>query len=184
MRGLLLGGAAMAQEAAGDDDGGQIWLQHQRLAHRLHHDRGLDRAGAEAAVFFRERKAEQALFGKLAPDGLAPAALLGAVFLARVEVVAIVQETVDAFLEKPLLLGQIKIHVVYSLRLSMRGDALAPSSPRHPREGGDPVIAGGRRKPRPPRRTGSPAPVRIAHKAEDDSCCCRAARPTTPTPPW
>ena len=40
-----------------------------------------------------------------------------AVFLARVEVVGIVQETVDAFLEKPLLLGQIKIHVVYSLQV-------------------------------------------------------------------
>jgi len=29
-----------------------------------------------------------------------------------VEIVGIVQETVDAFLEKPLLLGQIKIHVL------------------------------------------------------------------------
>ena len=108
--GLLLGRAAMAQEAAADDDGGEIRLQHQRAAHRLHHDHDLGRAGAEAAVFFRERQAEQALFGKLAPDGFAPAALLRHVFLAAIEVVGIAQEALDAFLEKPLLLGQIKIH--------------------------------------------------------------------------
>ena len=108
--------AAMAQKAAGDHDRCQIRLQHQRLADRFHHDHGFDRAGAEAAVVFRERQAEQALLGELAPDGLAPAALFRAVLLARVEIVGIVQETVDAFLEKPLLLGQIKIHVLYSLK--------------------------------------------------------------------
>ena len=111
VRGLLLGRAAMAQEAAADHDGREIRLQQQRLAQRLHHDHGLDRAGAEAAVVFRERQAEQALLGELAPDRLAPAALLGAVLLARLEVVGVVQQPVDAFLEKPLLLGQIKIHV-------------------------------------------------------------------------
>src|SRR5258708_20005545 len=37
--------------------------------------------------------------------------LLG-VFLARFEVVGVGQKTVDAFLEKPLLLRQIKIHVL------------------------------------------------------------------------
>ena len=113
MRGLLLGRTAASQEAAADHHGGQIRLQQQRLAQRLHHDHGLDRAGAEAAVVFRERQAEQPLFGELAPDRLAPAALLRAVFLARIEVVGVVQEPVDAFLEKPLLLGQIKIHVIY-----------------------------------------------------------------------
>ena len=61
----------------------QIRLQHQRLAERLHHDHGLDRAGAEAAVVFGERQAEQALLGELAPDGFAPAALLRHVLLAR-----------------------------------------------------------------------------------------------------
>ena len=91
VRGLLLGRAAMAQEAAADHDGRQIRLQHQRLAERLHHDHGLDRAGAEAAIGFRERQAEQALLGELAPDGLAPAALLLLVFLARIEIVGVGQ---------------------------------------------------------------------------------------------
>ena len=120
MRGLLLGRAAVAQEAAADHHRRQIRLQHQRLAERLHHDHGFDRAGAEAAIGFREGKPEQALLGELAPDGLAPAALLLHVFLARIEIVGVGQETIDAFLEKPLLLGQIKIHVVYSSVYSMR----------------------------------------------------------------
>ena len=44
-------------------------------------------AGAEAAIVFRERQAEQALFGELAPDAFAPAALLRHVFLALLEIV-------------------------------------------------------------------------------------------------
>ena len=82
VRGLLFGRAAMAQEAAAEHHGGQIRLQHQRLAQRFHHDHGFDAAGAEAAIVFGERQAEQALLGELAPDALAPAALLRHVFLA------------------------------------------------------------------------------------------------------
>ena len=115
--GLLLGRTAAAQEAAADHDGCEIGLQHQRLAHRLHHNHGLDRAGAEAAVLFRERQAEQALFGEFVPGALAPAALLRHVFLALVEIVGTAEQTVDTFLEKPLLLGQIKIHFTYILIL-------------------------------------------------------------------
>ena len=84
---------------------------------------------------------------------LAPAALLRHVFLARVEIVGIGQQTVDAFLEKPLLLGQIKIHFVSSYSsiinsachsgmrplgagpesISRRGDRVARSALRMPR---------------------------------------------------
>src|SRR5438445_6006922 len=101
----------MAQEAAADHDGGEIRLQHQRLAERFHHDHGFDRAGAKAAIGLRKGQTQQALLGELAPDGLAPAALLLLVLLARIEIVGVGQQTVDAFLEKALLLGQIKIHV-------------------------------------------------------------------------
>ena len=100
----------MAQKAATDHDSCEIRLQHQRAAQRLHHDHGLDRAGAKAAIGFRERQPQQALLGELAPDGLAPAALLLHVFLALLEVIRVGQEAVDALLEKPLLLGQIEIH--------------------------------------------------------------------------
>jgi hypothetical protein len=84
---------------------------YQRLAERFHHDHGLDRTGAEAAVGLGEGQTQQALLGELAPERFAPAALLLHVLLARIEVVGIRQQPVDAFLEKPLLLGQIKIHV-------------------------------------------------------------------------
>src|SRR5260221_3214026 len=122
MRRLLFGRAAVAQEAAANHDRGQIRLQHQRLAERFHHDHGLDRAGAEAAVVFGKGKAEQALLGELAPDGLAPAALLLHVFLALLELVSVVQEAVDAIFQEPLLLGQIEIHF----------SSLSPSYPNSP----------------------------------------------------
>src|SRR5262249_41358146 len=111
-------------------------LQHQRLAERLHHDHGLDRAGAEAAIVFGERQAQQALLGKLAPDGLAPAALLLLVLLPRIEIVGVGQETVDAFLEKALLLGQIKIHVGSSLKNSIWATPLPSFRSSPPRRRG------------------------------------------------
>ena len=155
----------MTQEAAADHDGCEIRLEHQRLAERFHHDHGFDRAGAEAAVGFRERKTEQALLGELAPGSLAPAALLFHVFLAGVEVVRIGQQTIDAIFEEPLLLGQIKIHFSYSLRLSEFGGhpRLVRNCAQGMRGSSTPRRLG---ESRPPRRTGSPA------FAGDDSCGC------------
>ncbi len=100
----------MAEEAAGDHDSRDIRLQHQCLAERFHDDHGLHGAGAEAAVFLGEGKAEQALLGELAPDRFAPAALFLHVFLALLELVGIGEQPVDAIFEEPLLLGQIEIH--------------------------------------------------------------------------
>src|SRR5213076_733417 len=82
-----------------------------------------EKGGWSKAVW--SKLAQQALLGELAPDGLAPAALLLLVLLARIEIVGIGQQTVDAFLEKALLLGQIKIHVRYFLRITK----FSPSCP-------------------------------------------------------
>ena len=49
-------------------DGGEIGLDHERAAERLHDDHGLDRAAAETAVGFGEGQAEQAEIGELRPD--------------------------------------------------------------------------------------------------------------------
>ena len=46
-----------------------------------------------------------------------------------VEVVGVAQQPLDAFLEKPLLLGQIKIHVSVSPKIRA-GDAIAPAVAR------------------------------------------------------
>src|SRR6185312_12121135 len=121
----------MAQEAAADHDSSEIGLEHQSAAERLHHDHGFHAAAAEAAILLGKRQAQQALFGELAPDGLAPAALLLHVFLALLEIVGVGQETVDALLEKTLLLGQIEIHFRYSPRYSLLRHGRA--CPGHPR---------------------------------------------------
>ncbi len=126
MRGLLRRRAAAAQEAAAEDNRGDIGLHDQRLAERFHHDHGFDRAGAEAAIVFRKRQAEQALLGELAPDGFAPAALLRHVFLARLEIIGIAEQPVDAFLEKALFLGEIEIHIYpgfYVVRAGQKREA-------------------------------------------------------------
>jgi hypothetical protein len=122
----------VAQEAAADHDRGQIRLEHQRLAERFHHDHGLDTAAAEAAIGLREGQAEQALLGKLAPDGLAPAALLLHVFLAALEIIGIGQQAVDAVLEKPLLLVQIKIHFFASSYPKLSGFVIPGRAQREP----------------------------------------------------
>src|SRR5439155_24519413 len=106
-----------------------------------------DRTGAKAAIGLLKRQAQQALLGELAPDGLAPAALLLLVLLARIEIVGVGQQTVDALLEKALLLGQIKIHVLYFLRLtnSSHARASAPHSRSSSPRRRDPVITGASR---------------------------------------
>ena len=56
-----------AQQPAAEHHGGEIRLQHQRAAERLHHDHGLDRAAAEPAIVFGEGQPEQAELGVLRP---------------------------------------------------------------------------------------------------------------------
>ena len=55
-------------DPAAEHDGLEIGFERQRLAELLHRDHGLDRAAAETAVLLRERRAEQAHFGVVAPE--------------------------------------------------------------------------------------------------------------------
>src|SRR6202035_1557787 len=103
----------MTQQPTADDHRREVRLDHERAAQRLHYNHGLDRAGAEATVALCERQAEQALLGEAAPDRLAPAARLFHVFLARIEIIGVAEQPIDAFLEKPLLLRQIEIHFCF-----------------------------------------------------------------------
>ena len=65
---LALGLArAVAQHAAAEHDRRQIRLQDERAAEGLLDQHRLDRAAAEAAISFGERRAEQAEFRVLAP---------------------------------------------------------------------------------------------------------------------
>ena len=64
------------EKSTADDDGLEIRLDNERLADLLHDDHVFDRAAAEAAVFLRERCAEDTEFlGEGFPDVRVPAAL-------------------------------------------------------------------------------------------------------------
>ena len=89
--------AAEPQQAAAEHDGREIRLQRQRAAERLHHDHGLDRPAAEAAVLLARTAAEQAELGILLPQRAAPAVgLLRCNVLRALEVVVVGEQPLDA----------------------------------------------------------------------------------------
>src|SRR5262249_25410002 len=88
----------------------EIGLERERAAERLGDDHGLDRPAAGAAVRFVERQAEQAEVGVLFPQRAAEAARLLHVRLALLEIVAVGEQALDAFLEQPLLLAELEVH--------------------------------------------------------------------------
>ena len=63
------GGTAASQQAAADHHGVEVGLDDQCLADLLHDDHGLDRAAAQAAHGFVERRAQDAqVVGEAAPE--------------------------------------------------------------------------------------------------------------------
>ena len=102
---------AMAQEAAAEDHGGEIGLERERAAERLHDDHGLDRAAAEAAMLLGEGQPEQAELGVLRPQRAAEALGLLRVAPPVLEAVAVGDEPLDALLQEPLFVGEIEIHL-------------------------------------------------------------------------
>src|SRR5208282_2074710 len=113
--GALLGGAAMAQKPAAEHHCREERFERQRTAEGLHRDHRLDRAPGRAAILLRERQPEQPEPGVLRPQLAAPALRALRVDLALLERVAVTDQAVEALLEKPLLLGQVKIHRLGSL---------------------------------------------------------------------
>ena len=107
---LLRLAAGQAQRRPGQDDCRQIGLQHEDPAERLHHQHRLDAAAAKPAMPLGKRQAEQAHFGKLRPQGPAPAVGLGQVTLALVEGVLVGHQPVDAVAQQALLFGKVEIH--------------------------------------------------------------------------
>ena len=118
--------AAEPDQAAGKNDGCEIGLERQRPADLLHHDHGLDRPAAGAAVFFVERQPEQAKLGIALPHAKTPAARLLHVALARFERVVIGEQPLDAVAQNLLLFGQREIH----FRTSRGRNGLIVSSSR------------------------------------------------------
>ena len=108
--GPLFGTGAVPDQRAAEDDGLEIRFERQRLAEFLHHDHGLDRAAAVAAVVLREGRAKQAHLGVLAPQRLAPAARARLITLAGLETVPILHQPHDIVAQHLLLAAELKIH--------------------------------------------------------------------------
>ena len=108
---FLLGrAAAMAQEAAADDDGLEVRLDDQALAELLGDDHRLDRPAAEAAVGFREGRAQEPELGELRPHLRPPTGLGFRDLAARLEVVLFADKTGDRVAQHVLLGREAEIH--------------------------------------------------------------------------
>src|SRR5205085_1508561 len=106
----LRGAAGMTHEPAAQHHGREIGLERECMPERLGNDHGLDRSAGRSAVLLREWQAKNAELGILPPHAAVEAVRLLQVVLALLEIVAIGKEPLDAFLEQPLLLGQLEVH--------------------------------------------------------------------------
>jgi len=103
--------ATEPNEAAGENDGGEIRLERERPADPFHHDHGLDRPAARAAILFVERQAEEAKLGIALPQPEAPAARLLHEAPPRLERIKVGEQPLHAILQNLLLFAQRKVHV-------------------------------------------------------------------------
>ena len=101
---------AAPQEAAAEHDRREIRLERERTAESLHHDHGLDRTAADAAVLLGEGERGEAEIDVLPPHVAAPAVGLRHVFLARLEFVALRAQPLDRVFQQPLLFGKFEVH--------------------------------------------------------------------------
>ena len=117
--GALLVACAVLQQGAAQDDGLKVGLERQRLAELLHHDHGLDRAAAEAAVSFSKGRAEQAHLGVVAPQGFAPTVRACLIGLASLEPVPVLHQPRDIIAQKLLFGVELKVHVPQSPSIAL-----------------------------------------------------------------
>src|SRR6266702_128567 len=133
-RRALLVAAAVAQQPAAEHHRGEERFERQRPAERLRDDHGLDRAAAEAPETLLERQPEQPELGVFGPQLAAKTFRRLHVGLARLELVMVRQQPLDAVLEQPLLLVQLEVHlsesrgsIVMAGPGSSPGQALVPA---------------------------------------------------------
>ena len=117
--GALLFACAVLQKRAAKDDGLEVGLERQRLAELLHHDHRLDRAAAEAAVSFGERRAEQAHLGVVAPKGLAPPLRARLIGLAGLKSVPLPHQSRDIVAKLLLFGAELEIHRRQSPKIAL-----------------------------------------------------------------
>ena len=117
--GALLVACPVLQQGAAQDDGLKVGLERQRLAELLHHDHGLDRAAAEAAVGFSKGRAEQAHLGVVAPQGFAPALRTRLIGLASLESVTVLHQPRDIVAQQLLFGAELEVHLSQSPSIAL-----------------------------------------------------------------
>ena len=91
----------------------EIGLGDQAAPEGFHHDAGLDRAGAEPAIVFRNRQRQPAEFGELFPDRGTEAERIARAAAAVIGVIGFRNEAVDTFAQQPLLVAEVEVHLIY-----------------------------------------------------------------------
>ena len=114
-----LGTRRVPQQRAAQNHGLKIGLERQRLAEFLHHDHRFDRAAAEAAVFLRERRAEQAHLGVFAPELVAETVRARLIGLAVLEAVTGLHQPRDIVAQQFLFAAEVEIHGAQSPRMAL-----------------------------------------------------------------
>src|SRR5438132_1483580 len=108
--GALLAAAAVPEKPAAQHYGGEERLQCQGASEDLHRDHRLDGTAGRAAILLRKREPQQPELGILRPQLAAPALRGLPITFPLLERVAVAEQAIEAPLDLPLLLAQIKIH--------------------------------------------------------------------------
>ncbi len=110
---LLRLAAAFRDQAGADHHRREIGFGNQPAPKGFHHDAGLDRAGAEPAIFLRNRQRQPAEIGELLPDRGAEAERIARAAAAVIGVIGFRNEAVDTFAQQALLVAEVEVHLIY-----------------------------------------------------------------------
>jgi hypothetical protein len=108
---LLRLAAAFGDQAGADHHRRQIRFGNQSAPEGFHHDTRLDRAGAEPAVFLRNRQRQPAEIGKLFPDRGTVAERIARAAAAVIGVIGFRDEAVDTLAQQALLVAEVEVHL-------------------------------------------------------------------------
>jgi hypothetical protein len=115
-RPALGGRPERGDQSAAQHHRGEVGLDYEMPAERLHEDRELDRAATIAAVLGRKRQAEPTELGELRPDLAAEARFARRDPLERTVVVALAKEFLGALAQEDVFAVVSKVHDAHSLR--------------------------------------------------------------------
>src|SRR5260370_9624916 len=96
---------------AREHDRFQKWLDHEIAAELLHDDHARQRARAKTAKIFRERRRQQPKLGEGSPMPSAPAFFGRDDLAARVDIILVTEQALNAIAQELLVLCKLNIHL-------------------------------------------------------------------------